>query len=160
MNKYCKNCNMNFSDTFEECPYCEGELIIQDLSQSEPCDMTEYYKEHPEEMDILEMPDDVLLDKYKDYLNSIREQGCQMTDEEFIKGLREGRKDSMRRSYHSTPASSTPITTTPIITCPYCQSTNTKKITATAKAVNVALFGIFGNKRKYQWHCNNCNSDF
>jgi len=49
---------------------------------------------------------------------------------------------------------------TPVVKCPYCQSENTKKISSTAKAVNVALFGIFGNKRKYQWHCNNCNSDF
>lgn len=50
--------------------------------------------------------------------------------------------------------------TTPAVKCPYCQFENTKKISSTAKAVNVALFGIFGNKRKYQWHCNNCNSDF
>ena len=48
----------------------------------------------------------------------------------------------------------------PTITCPYCKSTDCKKITATAKAVNIALFGIFGNKRRYQWHCNNCKSDF
>ena len=48
----------------------------------------------------------------------------------------------------------------PKITCPYCNSTNTKKISSMAKAANIAMFGIFGNKRKYQWHCNNCNSDF
>lgn len=63
-------------------------------------------------------------------------------------------------------ASSMPTTTipsrptVPTVKCPYCQSSNTKKISSTAKAINVALFGIFGNKRKYQWHCNNCNSDF
>ncbi len=50
--------------------------------------------------------------------------------------------------------------TTPTITCPYCKSTDCKKITATAKAVNIALFGIFGNKRRYQWHCEKCGSDF
>lgn len=44
--------------------------------------------------------------------------------------------------------------------CPYCHSTNIKKITNTSKVVNTALFGIFGQKRKHQWHCNNCNSDF
>ncbi len=55
---------------------------------------------------------------------------------------------------------STPIKSTPTVSCPYCKSTNTKKITSTEKAVNIALFGIFGNKRKYQWHCNNCKSDF
>ena len=46
------------------------------------------------------------------------------------------------------------------VTCPYCSSTNTKKITATSKAVNTALFGIFGTKRHKQWHCNKCGSDF
>lgn len=44
--------------------------------------------------------------------------------------------------------------------CPYCHSKNTTKITTTAKAVNIALFGLLGNKRKHQWHCDNCKSDF
>lgn len=44
--------------------------------------------------------------------------------------------------------------------CPYCHSHNTNKITATAKAVNTAMFGALGEKRYYQWHCNNCKSDF
>lgn len=44
--------------------------------------------------------------------------------------------------------------------CPYCHSHNTSKITTTAKAVNVAMFGVLGQKRKYQWHCNNCKSNF
>ncbi len=35
--------------------------------------------------------------------------------------------------------------------CPYCHSHNTTKITATAKAVNTAMFGVLGQKRKYQW---------
>ncbi len=44
--------------------------------------------------------------------------------------------------------------------CPYCHSHNTTKITATTKVVNTAMFGIFGQKRKHQWHCNSCKSDF
>lgn len=44
--------------------------------------------------------------------------------------------------------------------CQYCHSHNTTKITATTKVVNTAIFGIFGQKRKHQWHCNNCKSDF
>lgn len=44
--------------------------------------------------------------------------------------------------------------------CPYCHSHNTSKITTTAKAVNTAMWGVLGQKRKYQWHCNNCKSDF
>lgn len=50
---------------------------------------------------------------------------------------------------------------TPIVTCPYCQSTNTKKISSMSKAGSVALFGIFAmGKVNKQWHCNDCKSDF
>lgn len=44
--------------------------------------------------------------------------------------------------------------------CPYCHSHNTIKITSTAKVVNTAVFGVFGQKRKYQWCCKNCKSNF
>ena len=46
------------------------------------------------------------------------------------------------------------------IECPYCHSMNTKKISNIAKAGSVAMFGIFSQKVKHQWHCNSCNSDF
>lgn len=49
----------------------------------------------------------------------------------------------------------------PTVTCPYCQSTNTKKITNMSKAGSVALFGVFAmGKVSKQWHCNQCKSDF
>ena len=44
--------------------------------------------------------------------------------------------------------------------CPTCQSTNIKKISATSKATNAVLFGLFGNKRKKQFHCNNCGYEW
>ena len=44
--------------------------------------------------------------------------------------------------------------------CPYCNSTNCKKISGVSKAPSVAMFGIFSQKVKKQWHCNNCKSDF
>ena len=40
--------------------------------------------------------------------------------------------------------------------CPTCQSTNLNKITVTSKAMNTALFGLFGTKRHKTFHCNNC----
>lgn len=43
---------------------------------------------------------------------------------------------------------------------PYCHSTNTKKISNDTKAGSVAMFGIFSQKVKHQWHCNSCGSDF
>ena len=51
--------------------------------------------------------------------------------------------------------------TKPTVTCPYCQSTNTKKISGLSKAGSVALWGIFAlGKTTKQWHCNECGSDF
>lgn len=46
------------------------------------------------------------------------------------------------------------------IECPYYHSMNTKKISNIAKAGSVAMFGIFSQKVKHQWHCNSCGSDF
>lgn len=60
-----------------------------------------------------------------------------------------------------TPVKTEPLKPTkPIVTCPYCKSENTTKISSFEKATNTFMFGIFGQKRKYQWHCNNCKSDF
>lgn len=44
--------------------------------------------------------------------------------------------------------------------CPYCNSENLTRITAMDKAINIAMFGVLGNKRKYQWHCNNCKTNW
>lgn len=53
-----------------------------------------------------------------------------------------------------------PSTTQNTPHCPICNSTDLKRISSTAKAVNIAMFGLLGNKRKHQWHCNECKSDF
>ena len=44
--------------------------------------------------------------------------------------------------------------------CPYCNSENLTRITSFDKALNIAMFGLLGNKRKYQWHCNNCKTNW
>lgn len=46
--------------------------------------------------------------------------------------------------------------------CPYCQSTNTKKITVTQRAVKTGLFGIFGaiDDAGKTYKCGNCGCKF
>ena len=44
--------------------------------------------------------------------------------------------------------------------CPTCNSSNLKKISLTSKAINTAVFGIFGTKRHKQFHCNNCGDEW
>lgn len=44
--------------------------------------------------------------------------------------------------------------------CPTCGSTDLRKITASEKATSSVLFGLFGNKRKKQFHCNSCGYEW
>jgi hypothetical protein len=44
--------------------------------------------------------------------------------------------------------------------CTVCGSSNLTKISTLSKATNAAMFGLLGNKRKCQWHCNSCGTNF
>ena len=44
--------------------------------------------------------------------------------------------------------------------CPTCGSANLSKVSATSKAVSVGLFGIFSQKVKKTWHCENCRYEW
>lgn len=44
--------------------------------------------------------------------------------------------------------------------CPTCGSKNLKKISTVSKAVNTAMFGIWGTKRNKTFHCNNCGYEW
>lgn len=48
----------------------------------------------------------------------------------------------------------------PTVTCPYCQSTDTKKISGTSRFMSTGIFGLASKKIGKQWHCNKCTSDF
>lgn len=48
----------------------------------------------------------------------------------------------------------------PTITCPYCQSTNTKKISGTSRWMSTGIFGLASGKIGKQWRCTDCKSDF
>lgn len=48
----------------------------------------------------------------------------------------------------------------PVVTCPYCQSTDTKKISGVSRFMSTGIFGLASKKIGKQWHCNKCKSDF
>ena len=73
--------------------------------------------------------------------------------EKFYASLTEKAKENESSNSTSKPSSVS-------VKCPRCGSTKTSKISSLSKAVSIAAFGIFSQKRKYQWHCNNCGSDF
>ena len=53
-----------------------------------------------------------------------------------------------------------PFQQTPTVKCPYCNSTNTKKISTLSRMGSFATLGFAGKKVGKQWQCNNCKSDF
>lgn len=52
------------------------------------------------------------------------------------------------------------IISTPKVTCPYCQSTDTKKISGTSRFMSTGIFGLASGKLGKQWKCNKCKSNF
>lgn len=44
--------------------------------------------------------------------------------------------------------------------CPTCSSTDIKKVSDVSKAFSVAMFGLFSQKVKKQFHCNNCGYEW
>lgn len=44
--------------------------------------------------------------------------------------------------------------------CPTCGSTNLRKVSATSKVTSVALWGLFSQKVKKTWHCNECGYEW
>lgn len=77
--------------------------------------------------------------------------------------IRKQRQEELRRDLarHTNTQSRRMVnTSTPTITCPYCQSTNTKKVSAVSRGLSFSIFGFGSKKVGKQWHCNQCGSDF
>lgn len=46
------------------------------------------------------------------------------------------------------------------VKCPSCNSTSISRISVSSKAISVATFGLFSNKRKKTFHCNHCKYEW
>ncbi len=148
MSKYCPKCKQNFSDSFEECVYCNTPLVnglieIDDVSTPEPHAMS----------------DSEMLQKYKDYRKNIESQiGHELSDAEFLNGLKEAHHDSVVLKAEKYNLSSTDNVTIP--KCPTCRSTDVNKISTASKVGSVFMWGLLSQKVRRQWHCNNCGYEW
>ena len=141
---------MNFSDEFDECIYC-GEDLKDGIIETE---------DTVSEKSISELSDAEILEKYSDYRKRIEKQTVrQMTDFEFLSGIMEARRDSLNHQAETYFASNKEANVSKP-KCSTCQSENIQKISTMTKAGSVALWGIFSQKIKKQWHCNSCGSEW
>jgi hypothetical protein len=150
LSKYCPTCKHNFSNQFDECVYCGAELKVGTIET----------EDFVTEKQIYEMSDAEILKKYTDYRERIEDQiGRKMTDYEFLVGIRQARQDSLniKANNYSKKLEEVQIN---IPKCPTCQSVDVKKISVISKTGSVALWGVFSQKVKKQWHCNNCGSEW
>lgn len=69
--------------------------------------------------------------------------------------------DRQNREYEAQKMRPQSVHTVNVPKCPICGSTDLSKITATQKAVKIAIFGIFGmGDNGKTWKCNSCGSKF
>lgn len=160
---HCGRISDKFADKKPVCDFC-GYKDVLDFSDEEQAKKLHYYKRIAElkepfpEKDSNErtkMVEEEYREKYvynspvfdKD-LNEKRiefDRQCEIESEER---KRKNRAEAEAEEHRPKPH------------CPTCNSTNVKKISAGAKAVSVGLFGIFSQKVKRQFHCNNCGYEW
>lgn len=151
MPNYCKKCGYVFGEGVAPrlvqkgiCPTCKNELF----KTKEP---TSYFMGRIEKS----MPtwEDVVRNKYlknielDSILSTKRSDNEQKQREQELHKLKNNTNKILERKLE--------------VTCPYCQSTNTKKITKTSKLIHTAMFGIFAlGRNSKQWKCSDCGSEF
>lgn len=125
------------------CKYCNNELIRIDIDMHHYMELCEYDETNKEENT------KILANKYGNN---------QFSEEEYHHRLYAIKQEIKQRQTRQHEALKNPPK--PQITCPYCNSTNTKKISTASRAGSILGFGILSKKIGKQWHCNNCGSDF
>lgn len=133
--KTCPKCNGKYFDDDEYCSECNIQLI----------DNNEY-NEILAELQMMTLEERNKHQYEKRYRVTYKYNYCY------------GNSDGI--SSVSTPPSSTVNKETNIPKCPTCGSTNIRRISTAEKATGVILFGIFSNKRKYQFECQNPNCKY
>lgn len=131
--KKCGNIKYNLLEDYNKCPYCNGNIERLNLSLN---DVTGLSSEEKEEIRLAYQS----IDKYDKFAWAQRK----IRDKDLHETIQQ--ESAQFKTSHPE--------------CPYCHNRNTKKITTASKALNTGMFGLFGTKRNYQWHCNNCGSDF
>ena len=130
---YCPRCD-KYSNIVSSCPFCRKDAIAYEVWDA----FTE--KERQEWLEKTEKNRPLS----PDFFTNKEIEKAEKFDQEFRAELAEA---EARKQY--------------VPKCPTCGCPDIEKISAGAKAADVALFGLWGsNKRKLQFRCKNCGYEW
>lgn len=130
--KGCPICNTKYQDNLNMCDKCNIELM--DWKVAEKIYLYGY---------------DNIKDKYpNEYQIIIRYRQTNGTKGTYKNSSSMSKPVVINTNAHNSQSTNVPK-------CPTCGSTNIRRISTVEKATGVILFGIFSNKRKYQFECQN-----
>lgn len=137
---------------FPICDFCKSDKLLKVKRSEVNATYKKYRDLYPDEgFTTPEKAAEELREKYVYYNNPHFDKVAyndrlENRRKEYIKVMQEIREQDAASSGHPK--------------CPTCGSLNTKKISGMSKAVSVSLFGLFSQKVKRQFHCNNCGYEW
>lgn len=156
----CPECGKEISNKSEACIHCGFPLIH---IANTKCEVNGTVYDFTEELPVALLPS---LEEYSGAVGMIRRKtGMEICDAcSLIEIVRQQKAfpESFTTEFSlKDPSNLSGGTASSIIKCPYCQSSNTRRISLTSKAVNTALFGVFSvGRNSKNYHCNSCGADF
>lgn len=131
--------------------------MVNCIKEKDPQYIEWYIREHPNYIfdgKWLKATNHTCLNYYRDYLREQADPGC-------LERERQKEEKELHESiaFHAAIAKMDEEQH-PHVPCPYCNSTNTEKISTLNRAVSISIVGAASSKLGKQWHCKNCNSNF
>lgn len=142
--QFCENCKLHYFPDVEnnsipdECRFCRGDLIDTGVSYEEYRDMpkakrcSKCKRKYPKLF--------IKCPKCNNQLTKLSTENKKMDRQ--INTIREQTQEFYNKQQN-------------LPKCPTCGSTNIRRISTAEKATSTIMFGIFSNKRKYQFECQN-----
>lgn len=139
--------------------FCGGNMVLFNVTEDEYIKMSDYERNQMiEQMGIKPQisKDDALVIYNATKSTEIIDAMIELKQKDIIEyGLK---LSQFKSSLAAQKSSNTQTDNRP--KCPTCGSTNLRKISTTSKVTSVAMWGLFSQKVKKTWHCNNCKYEW
>ncbi|WP_418966745.1 zinc-ribbon domain-containing protein [Butyribacter intestini] len=150
----CPECGKEISDKSDKCIHCgfpltktKNKICIINGKEYDLSFVLDFYKDHPDEkvklIGTFRRMTNCGLKDAKDVIDKILE-----TNEIPKVLILKQQESSKPKEEYNKPK------------CPTCGSTNLSKVSTMSKAGSVFMWGLFSQKVKKTWHCNNCKYEW